>query len=145
MSRWRDLAKLLSEARALGAEFKVTGDKVSRTGPDLPADVVARLDAFSDIIGEYLNIHADDREAEIFFAKLGVKLRLIETVEDCPSALAALDADIARYGGPVAVDLETSARCVEPDQKPGVRLNKDGSLSSRQPKPNFPTIAPLVT
>ena len=133
MSRWADLTRALAEARELGAEFRIVGHTVQRSG-ELPDDLAAKLDSLVDLMPAYLDVNAVDRAALTFFDTLGVEAVLVDTVEGCLPVIAVLDADIASCGGPMALDTETAARPLQAAPKPAVRLNRDGTVAARQAK-----------
>jgi DNA polymerase-1 len=140
MTRFEQLAILMGRAAPLvPGGFPIRGDDVEIPG-SLPRHLRAQLESYRDLLPDYLNIHADDDDAIAFFDQLGVTLIHVTEARAVAAATAALDADAARNGRPVAADIETASRT--PTAPRVARLTKDGALHGVQLKPEA-TTAPL--
>src|SRR4030095_4512073 len=82
MTIWEELPRLVREAVALGAEFRVTGDRVVIDG-DLPPDLQLRLSDNAEALYIYFRAARIDADAVDFLEGLGVTPVL---VTDCAGA-----------------------------------------------------------
>ena len=134
IAEWRALAGLLSEATALGTEFRISGDRVAVAGLDrLPLPLQTGLRRLSGLAWHFLGAGRVDAAALTFFEQLGVRLALVQDPASVPGALAELEHDLAIHGGAVGIDVETTPLPEFRVPTPPIRINRDGALSGVQP------------
>ena len=115
----------------LGAAFRIVGDAVDIDG-DVPHDLREALPR--DLLRQYLGAAQVDDEAIAFLGKLGVSAVLIEDIASAKAAMDDLsDSEI------IGIDIETSPPNARPDP---VRINADGKIAVRQPKPSSDGLDP---
>src|SRR4030095_13601290 len=102
MTIWEELPRLVREAVALGAEFRVTGDRVVIDG-DLPPDLQARLSNNTEALYVYFRAARIDADAVDFLEGLGVTAVLVTDCAGAESAMLALTG-VGRLG----LDIETA-------------------------------------
>jgi DNA polymerase I len=138
--RNRDLAalrSLLHEATKLGVRFRISGGSVviDRLG-ELPLSIQNELLRYRDngLLWIYLGGEEQDLPALEFLEQLEVEAILVETLHQAVPAIRSLLRDAHRYNNTVGLDIETAPRAglVE---RPWVAINRDGTLSAEQPKP----------
>ena len=148
LAAWQGMGKLLGEAIALGAEFRIRGNRLDIAHTDgLPAGLVHELHQQEDLALEFLDANRPEQEAQRFFGRLGVHVELVTTPEGVPAALDALDRDAARNGHPIALDTETAPRPGMGPPRPTIRINKNGALGAVQPVllPMVPDVVSVPT
>jgi hypothetical protein len=133
MTAWIDLKRIMAEATALGANFRISGTEVKmRTESPLPKALLDQLQQHQHLLREYLDSNGADQQAEAFLATLGIAPVLVTEPAITP-ILAALEADAAAHGDVIAIDGETAPRPGYGQPRLSIRINKDGSLSGVQP------------
>ena len=134
LSDWQAVGRLLAEASALGAAFRIRGDQVEMINSNgVPADVLTGLRDRAGLVFEFLDGTRPSREARRFFAGLQVHAELVTSPADVPVMFAALDRDSVLHGGSIAIDIETAPLPGQGPPRPTIRLNKDGALAAVQP------------
>jgi DNA polymerase I-like protein with 3'-5' exonuclease and polymerase domains len=135
------LAKLLAEATAAGATFRVHGYAVQVHGVGgMPKPLRAALRARCYELWEHLGGNAFDRPSLDLLAKLGVRLVIPSTEAKALAALTQIErdsdanrpADLQRPGW-VGFDIETAA-LPGVETRPTVKLRRDGLPVKEQPK-----------
>jgi hypothetical protein len=124
MRCWSDLRKAAREAHLLGAEFRIVGADAEVDG-ELPCALRAALPV--PMLRQYLGAARADKEATTFLWQLGVEPVLNEDIAGADAAMAELSG-----ADPIGIDIETSPPNARPEP---VRINRDGSIASVQPKP----------
>ena len=127
------VGQAIREAAALGCRFRLSGAGISIEGMSaLPAPLQHALREHAGLIWSILD-DGHDAEPVKLLADLGVKVVLAETRAACRAAVRQLIADLREHGGPLGLDIETSPLPEYAQPRPCALLNKDGSISSRQP------------
>jgi DNA polymerase-1 len=130
-----DIKRLLAEAQQLGLKVRIAGAGVLFHGLEtLPETLRQRLEAERDLLWAYLGAEDTDLEVLDFAEQLGVDSVLVETVTAAKAAVRQLVADRHRFGGPIAVDIETAPRPGIGESRPWHALKVDGGNCERQPK-----------
>jgi DNA polymerase I-like protein with 3'-5' exonuclease and polymerase domains len=133
VTAWLDLKRVLAEATALGASFRISGTEVRmRSASPLPTTLIEQLQQHRHILREYLDGNGADQEAEAFLATLAVTPVMVTEPSITP-ILATLEADAEVHGGIIAIDIETAPRPGMGPPRPAIHINKDGALSAVQP------------
>jgi DNA polymerase-1 len=136
-----ELRRLLREVTALGVEFRISGADVSINGADLlPADLRAALDAAnsSGLLFDYLDGDGGADEPIALLAQLGVDAVLVETRADTRKAVRQIILARHKHPGAIGLDIETTPLPPYRREREPVQLNKNGTLSVRQPAHDDP-------
>ena len=130
-----DIKRLLAEAQQLGLKVRISGAGVAFAGLEtLPEQLRRHLESERDLLWAYLGAEDTDLEVLSFADTLGVDIALIETVTEAKAAIRQLIADRRRFGGPIAIDVETAPRPGLGEPLPWAALKIDGGVAERQPK-----------
>jgi site-specific DNA-methyltransferase (adenine-specific) len=136
------LPKLLARAAALGARFRLSGTDIESDGLDgLPSDLQAALLADLPALWSHLGGGACDQPSLKLADRLGIEIRLVETVAEARAAVRQLIRQISDGPGHLAVDIETAPRAGCGAERPWIKLRKNGALWVHQPTEKDP--APL--
>jgi DNA polymerase I len=134
---WSALKRLLSEASALGATFRIVGAEVEVDGlGDFPDDLRDPIEQArrSGFLWTYLGADVPDEEAVEFLAKVTpILVTDREKVGDCVTEILE---DLAGNESPdaaVGIDIETAPDDWRP---PPVKLKRDGGIHVTQPAPD---------
>jgi DNA polymerase I-like protein with 3'-5' exonuclease and polymerase domains len=133
------LRRLLAEAQALGARFRLCGADVAMDGADgLPEKLRAALHSHADsgLLWSYLGGDADEDGALDLLDLLNVEAVLVETRNQGRAAVRQLLRDLQQHGPPLGLDIETALRPGYRADSLWVRLNKDGGRAIMQPVSN---------
>ena len=124
----------MAKPQALGAEFRIHGDRVDITNLEaLPQPLAKGLRRLSGLAWHFLGAGRTEKKACTFFDTLSVRLSLVQDAALVPFVLAELDRDLAAHSGTLGIDVETAPLPAHRILSPPIRLNKDGALSAVQP------------
>jgi DNA polymerase I-like protein with 3'-5' exonuclease and polymerase domains len=144
-----ELIDMLLKAQHAGTGFRLYGCGVQVTGASrLPADISCALQIRCDELWEHLGGVTLDQPPLELLAALGVTVVIPETVDEARAVLTAIETDSSintpgelLYRPPlIGLDIETAA-LPGTEQRPSVKLRKDGQPAKRQPK--FNSVAAL--
>jgi hypothetical protein len=123
----------ISEAVALGARFRLAGAEVEIAQfADLPDQVQQVLQQHMPYLVSLLDDGRDSASIKLL-DQLGVSVVLAETRHEARSAVRQIIQTIARHGGSVGLDTETSPRRGFARERPWAKFNKGGAFSDAQP------------
>jgi hypothetical protein len=132
---WHGILALVREANALGVRFRFSGARLLIKGWEHLSPVPQEaFHAHEQALRAFLGGGEDDVEAIEFLDKLGVTARLVTEREAVSATLEVLEAEAARHGGFIGLDVETAPRPGQGQPRPYIRINKDGALAADQPK-----------
>jgi DNA polymerase I-like protein with 3'-5' exonuclease and polymerase domains len=135
LARWLALKAALKEAIALGLKVRIAGAGVLfHCLEALPEALRRHLEAERELLWCYLGAEDTDLEVLDFTDRLGVAITLVETVAAARAAIRQLIGDLRRFGGPIAIDLETAPRPGMGALLPWHAIKVDGGNAERQPK-----------
>ena len=135
LARWLALKAALKEAIALGLKVRVAGAGVAFAGLEaLPAALRRHLEFERHLAWCYLGAEDTDLEVLNFTDALGVDIVPVETAAAAKAAIRSLIDDVRRFGGPIAIDVETAPRPGMGAPLPWAALKVDGGNAERQPK-----------
>jgi DNA polymerase-1 len=135
---------LLKQTNGTDARFRLLGNQVEvRNASAMPAPLYAELRGRIGEVWDHLGGRALDQPSLDLLAKLGVEIVIPRTIEEAQAAITETERDSDRYTpqalrgrpGLLGCDSETAALSGT-EQRPAVKLKKDGYPAKNQPALN---------